>query len=667
VALEEEIYSSYGLDVPPIERDPDLPGQSSDRGRGLNSEIQRFVDLFVMLLKHDRVAALQEFEAWPQNDDPVFGRLRVWAAGLPGFLDPYAASRVLLDVSDSVFWGQSHQRDLLLTLARRWSAIPETARKKLQTRLRKGPANKRRYDKANFAIYRAYSIVDRLSWLRNHSCQFDFDVGAVIAKARLAIPDGSEPDGSHAADSMEGRGGSVHTDDSHAEFTDTSINSLIVDALAAQDHRHGFLEERDPYAGLVKDRPLRVLAGLRHLEETSPLAQQAWAIFLQSAARLDDKARLTVLIARRLVATHPNLLEKLLLPVSSWLDNSAKRLIEVDRKAADTLFERLLAIILADAQRVATAVARNADRDWLEEGLNSPVGRLVAVLFADPELADSTKVALPPTWTKRAESLLELPGDQGSFALARFARELGWFFVRDPAWAEEQIVAAIDRDGANRDAMLAGFFSNAKMNGELFLRLKPTLFTLAISEVPGTKRREGVLASLFISGWQAKNEEGARYVTDDELRAVIVHGTEEMRTRMLWHVGHWQLDDKLTLLSEVWPLQLAARSATISGRLLSLIFDNEENFAALADAALPLLSPIVNRDFLSGILYRDRMRVINRYPRKVLAILLEVVPDPPAELPHVIGELLSSLLMADPGLAKDHRFGELRRRQIALQ
>jgi SIR2-like domain len=667
-SLERELYPypSYDLHIPPIEPDPNLPGQSSDRGLGLDSQIQQFVDLFRALLDKDRVAALREFEAWPRNDDPVFARLLIWAAGLSNFLDPDTSGRVLVGASDRVFWGQVHQRDLLLALARRWSAIPQTARAILERRLRKGPPNKRSYSKADFAKFRAYSVADRLSWLKAEGCQFDFDADFVIAKQRSAIPNGDKADGSHAADSMEGRGGGIHTDNSYAEFVDTPIGTLIAKALAAQDRRHGFLEERDPYAGLVRDRPLRVLGALRLLKDASPLAQRAWAIFLQSGARPNDKLRLTALIARRLVATHPNLLEKIVSAASYWFEHSAKRLFELDRDAAEMLFDRLRPIISGASQQTAPGAAPNADRDWFEEGLNSPVGRLVAVLFGDPKLASSSsKSGLPVSWTKRADSLLQIPGDQSNLVLARFARDLGWLFARDPNWAEQSIIAPIDREGDARDAMLAGFFTNANINGELFLRLKPALFALAVSEAPIRKRREAVVASLFISGWQAKSETGVRYVTDDELRAVIVHGTEAMRTRMLWQVGHWQIDEKLTLLGTVWPLQLAARSSTVSGRLLALVFDDEVNFAALADATLPLLSQITHRDILLGIRYRERTAIIDRFPRTVLDLLSRVVPEPPQELPYDTGDLLTKLLRAEPRLAKDQKFAGLRRRQAA--
>ena len=128
-ALEKELYPLYDLRIPPIEPDPNLAGQPSERDFGLNLQVHRFVNLFKKLLRLDRAAASREVLAWPRNDDPVFSRLLIWAAGLPGLLDPSAAAQVFMETSDRVFWDSWHQRDLLLAMASRWNELPVNARK----------------------------------------------------------------------------------------------------------------------------------------------------------------------------------------------------------------------------------------------------------------------------------------------------------------------------------------------------------------------------------------------------------------------------------------------------------------------------------------------------------------------------------------------------------
>ena len=126
-ALEKELHPLYDLRLPPIEPDPNLAGEPSERGFGLHLQVQRFVNLFNKLRSLDRTAASREVLAWPRNDDPVFSRLLIWAAGLPDLFDPPNAAQIFVESSDRVFWDFRQQRDLLLAMASRWNELPPNA------------------------------------------------------------------------------------------------------------------------------------------------------------------------------------------------------------------------------------------------------------------------------------------------------------------------------------------------------------------------------------------------------------------------------------------------------------------------------------------------------------------------------------------------------------
>ena len=131
--------------------------------------------------------------------------MRIWAAGLPGLLDPESAARVLLEISDRRFWSIWDQRDLLLVMARRWNELSPKSRKQIEARLRRGFPRPRRSGREAYDRLRAHSIVERLNWLKSRGCRFSFNADAEIAKAKTVIPpEWGEVDGSHAADSREG-------------------------------------------------------------------------------------------------------------------------------------------------------------------------------------------------------------------------------------------------------------------------------------------------------------------------------------------------------------------------------------------------------------------------------------------------------------------------------
>jgi hypothetical protein len=141
-----------------------------------------------------------------------------------------------------------------------------------------------------------------------------------------------------------------------------------------------------------------------------------------------------------------------------------------------------------------------------------------------------------------------------------------------------------------------------------------------------------------------------------------------MRTRILWQVGQWtDVADKLTLLTEVWPLQLAARSPTVTGRLCSIAFDDEVNFLALVDAILPLVSSDVGGGLMLPLAKDKEGKIFNRYPEHVLALLSAVLPMDASKWPYGTDAVLQRLQKTSTRINKDARMIALRRRLTRSQ
>lgn len=664
-AFEGEV-SPFGLDhIPPIEPDPNLPGESSDRDFGLNPHILKFAALFRQLAELDRAAAFRELSAWRQDDDPIFARLRIYSAGMPALLDAEQAGKILTTASDRAFWDDRGQRDLLVVLARRWHDLPRPTRKALERRLRRGLPHKREYDPDRYSKWRAYSIVDRLAWLKAQGCAFTFDVEAEIDTVRKEIPAWTPEDGAHAADSMEGRGGPVRTNTSFTELADVPIEELIKTALGARERKHWVGEERDPYAGLCEKRPVRVLAALMCATQPSDDLQTAWTQFLYAGTRRTDKPALTTLIARRLVQLPLAMLDNIVRPAASWLETAAKRIFETDAAAAWALFDRLLETLKRDPDAVLHTKRADEERDWVNAASGSSAGYLMSVLFADPRLTSiSLGVCLPQDWKTRANNLRALPDDHGRFCLVQLARHLDWFFARDPAWVETTILSPIESNGVERDAALAGFFHNANIGRQsLFNRMKPTLIALSTGNDKPRHHYERILASLCITAWQQTEDSGERWLTDEELRTVLVYCSTDMRTHILWHVDRWKdIAEKLTLLKEVWPLQLAARSPPVTGRLCTIAFNDETNFPALVDAILPLVSPNAGGSLMLPLIRGNESKLFERYPEHVLKLISAVLPMDASKWPYGIDVALERLRNTSKRINKDARMIELKRR-----
>jgi hypothetical protein len=516
-----------------------------------------------------------------------------------------------------------------MVLNKRWSGLSPEIRKTLERRLRRGPPPEL------YLNHRAYSILDRLAWLKAQGCTFTFDVDAEIAALRVAVPSCTPEAAGGAADSREGRFGAVRTDTSFLQLTNVPIEKLIDTALAAHQRKHGYLETHDPYAGLCERRPVRVLAALIRAKEPSENVKIGWTQFLYAAARHNDNPALATLIARRLSQVPQFVFATLIAPVASWLEHAAKRFFQIDAESAWVLFDRLLETIERDPD-AALPVKRtfSVERDWIDSALHSAAGHLTRVLLFDPTLDGIT--FLPIDWKTRANRLRALPDDHGRFCLVQLAHDLSWLFARDPVWTEGTILSVIDSGGVERDAALAGFFNNARIDGQtLFNRMKRTLLSLSMSEDGPGRRNEPILANLCITAWQQANDSGERWLSDEELRTVLVYCSIEMRTHVLWHIGQWtDIAEKLAFLKEVRPLQLAARSPAVTARLCTIAFNDEANFPRLVDAILPLITPYDGGRLMLSFGTNGENKVFERYPECVLALMSLVLPADASKWPY---------------------------------
>jgi hypothetical protein len=172
------------------------------------------------------------------------------------------------------------------------------------------------------------------------------------------------------------------------------------------------------------------------------------------------------------------------------------------------------------------------------------------------------------------------------------------------------------------------------------------------------------LASFLLSGWLT-GKKGNRWLSDVELRTALVRGRQELRTHILWHVGHWKIGDKLYILREIWPLQLAARSSSVTDRLCALAFADQTNFAKLAQAILPFLTTMKGGAFVFPGGSNKITRILTAHPDLVLEILQKVLPPNGVDWPHGASDVIETLRRTSQTVRSDPRMIELTRRRRA--
>lgn len=683
-ALERAVLLQRDINAYALDRFGPLAADAQDGGRqrpfGLSIPVLYYLNLLKRLVAIDPGAAREEFWAWWKDDNTVFARLRIWSCGQEQLFSADETGQLLNELDQRAFWARGHQRDLLLVLAARWSSFMPEARKRLSDRLLAGPDRFEGEDDSTFAERRAWATLERIHWLRLQGCDLGFDVDQETARLYAAAPRWRLEYADKAAKSIAPRVRWVRRDSTFDELLSIPLHKLLtrVEELTAQRERHWV--EKDPFAGLVKARPVRALSALTlaHKANTHPI--WAWTTFLNSEARgrqgkeeKDDgdkrHIRFLMLISARLSQLPIEILGELAHPIADWLLTSSERHPpEIQR--SEPLWRKLIAA-LRDTPTGEGGGDRAKEPDWATEALNSPAGKLAQVLMSDPSNADAEPVGgFDDGWLHRVEELLSLEGDAHRHALAIFSYNLNWFYARDPNWTERHLLAALERE-EDVTAFWAGVLWAARIpSPPLYLRLKPALLRLERQSWIIHHNHLEMLAALILAGWGIVDDvAGTRLITDDEMRGVLLSASDDFRGQVLWQLEQWseEADREWTarvhpFLIGAWPRQKMVKTAKASARLCELAFSNPEVFGAIADVVIGLVTP-VERDHL--MLYKfieTPEAIVDQYPEKVLALLSIVLPTDVSQWPYGIEGVLDRIGTAKPPLLTDGRLLELRRR-----
>ncbi len=677
VHLCNEVGAEHELRICPIVRDtrPDI--SDFQRTRGLSGCVIRFAGLFERLVDRDLKRAKEEFEAWPSNDDPVFSRLRCWASGKREVASPRTFAAVVRELSDEVFWGSHHQRDILLSLKSRWNEISRSDRRRIENRLRRGPKRWKGEKRASHRERRAFKLLQRLQWLSDGGCVFSFDVVTAIATLRTDAPNWRSEYAVHAADSMEMQSGFVATDTEYSLLMSEPIESLVSKALELSGRSEtNYLKEHDPFGGLCITRPKRAYLALVHASEQIDVVLWGWKKFLDSSARSEDSPSFSAIVARRLNKLPDETLLKLLGAATSWLQKVSKSLSKFFPAVFEAIIERFFDVLQREPGSNALVERETTRRDdWFTAAINSPVGHIVRAILDDVPI-DSSHAASSKRWLQTVEKYLTLSGDQRRHAIALTSHHLGWLYRVDRNWTDRHLLSILDADVVDdHDALWAGFLWNPQVNAELYRRIKPSLLNVIKERSLHREGQTQSLAYLAVQGWIIVDEENiGPWITDVEFRDAILQGGDEFRSHVLWQferlLSRAEADDHAELLAKardffhhVWPHQKSLKNSKMTARLCDVLLSHRDSFAALMDV-IPQHLTTLDRQAESHIrLWGSEVRdVVKAYPEQFLRVLCAVLPENVQSWPYGTGEAIETIVESDSSLATDSRVVDLRRK-----
>lgn len=673
--LCEEVNDHHRHHISPIEQDERPDTSDYQRTHGFSGCVVTFASLYEQLVAVDAQRAREEYAAWPSDEDTAFARLRFWASAKSEVATPDAFAQVVLGLTDKVFWDSYHQRDLLIVLAKRWPEVADEFRHEIEARILAGPSRYQGEEDDSYREHAAWSVLERLQWLKTRGCEFSFDVESEIISRNSDVPNWKPQYAEHAAESREMRSGCVTTDTEHGALIREPIGSILSKAreLSGRSDTDS-LRENDPFAGLCSEHPRRAYLALAHAARCNEYPEWAWKTFLHSESREKDPSAFSAIIATRLCRLSNEMLSKLRYPATWWLQKVSKTVSTDFPEVFDRAVQRLIDVVKASPEIASSAVLGSSrGRDWVTEAINSPVGYMVRAVFDDARFQDAAAMR---TGLGPIEQCLALSGDPRRHAIALVSHHLGWLHANAADWTEQHLITLLDgNDGEDQEAFWAGFFWNPRVSSPaLYLRIKDGLLTVAKD---GTRSREGhvqSLAHLLLRGWASSADNGdRRWVDNSELRDVLLHGGDELRSHVLWQF-EWLLRNEdadkreewqnraREFFDEVWPRQRSVKTAEMTARILDVLVAHSDGFKMLIDVVSPLLTTI--RDATSlHIHFRGEVKnVVEAHPERFLHLLHSVLPEDVRYWPYGVSDALDMIAQADDSLLTDARLRELRRR-----
>lgn len=676
LALEQEIGSYSNLDISPIVKDDKKNINNDHRTNGLSAFVIQFAELFAQLVKTNESAAKVEFLSWTTEDDTIFARLRIWASANESIVSNNEFGQFISSLSDTAFWDRSHQRDLLLVIADRWKKLNVESRKLIEQKLLIGPKQWSQEKIVDFDERRDRSILERIQWLQNKQCKLSASTVKQVQQLLSAAPNWKEVYSEGAADSLDARSGFVRTNTSYEELIEIPLSQILQQAEKISSRSDDWLVENDPFYGLCVEQPELAFAALTHAEKRGDFWKRAWQRFLYLEARENDKTELVRSIAEQLIH-YPNAqLKTILDPAAFWLRNVSMNLSKDCPPIFDRILGKLIGTIREAPNESGTGIVRGFEKpDWAMEAINSPTGSIAQALLNDARSCDLEKnQGIPSGWLVHAEALLALPNDLHRYAMVIFFSNIEWFFTIDPQWTEDHllpVLRASDRD--DRDAAWSGFLRGAKVpNGQLYMQLKSDILKLSTTPLLSQKSYSAVIANIILAGWgTVDTTTSERYISNDEMRSLLLKVDDEFRSRILWLVHRW-FDDKdekthslwrkqLPELLQIWPRNLSVRSSNTSAWFCTLAFSSKEQFTKIAALVLPLLSKIELDRLTISSFTKPADDIIDQHPEKVLELIYAVLPDNALAWPYWVGRILQRIEQADAKLKQDNKLISLKR------
>jgi hypothetical protein len=647
----------------------------------LDKHLLWFVRLFDRLAAEHPDLARAEVKRWPSDEKFFFDKLHLYASRNSQVSSGAEVGAGILGLADAAFWNLYQRRELLHLLAERWVEIDARSRERIEARILAGPSRVNEEPDADYSRRKAISAARILGWLESRGAALGDSAQQALPQLRAADPRWQPSWDEHADASSDIRSGYVSVESEPAGILGAPLAEIIAKATELSGHEPSEFTTRDPFRGLVEQRPRRALSALSYEARRQHYPSEYWQTLLQYWPE-NSSIRLRWVVANRLVRLPTTVLFEARFAAANWYE---KHLPELSRRSLDRalgLWDKLLEHLSTNADEAAESALGDTSiggephgrsKRTHEHALNSPLGRLTRTLLTI--LVNTNPAAggtIPDAIRSRLTELLASSRAGRDYSISEMTSSLTWLHHVDPDWAKEHLIPLLDPTGPDSEPAWSGYQFDRQAPPLLFALVKPYLLNLfpTLSKWrwdEGAIRHFSELVVVYCL-WRHTDE---RYLSYAEARTLLQQSTDVGRSHAAWMFARvvksehvWQSFGKEFLLN-AWPRERRFQTGSTSSHLSEAARASDEDFPEAVKALLPFLVPVEHPDVLLHDVSNESSpedadkKLLRRFPEAFLALIDRLIGRDSLSPAYGLAAALHALAESAPPLRQDPRWRRL--------
>lgn len=653
--------------LPAIEPD-DRSGERYVPRDGPESLFLWTVQLFKRLALFDPEAARLEVGLWPQKEKFFFDKMRVFAWSIENLFPVSNIANGILNLPVNSFLDSYLQRELLHLLRAKWGLFPQSARVKIEARLRRASRSDGRLTKSDRERFRLLAA-SRIGWLESQGC----DLSIASKRFLEEIRKGTDwaPAWENGADrDMDGRAGWIARETSAYALKGISVRNVIAESTKLSGRETAEFVEYAPFDGLVEERPLFALAALAIEMREGRHPVKYWSLLLSNWPE-DSNPRVTVLCGLRVSRLPQEIKVELGSDITRWIRDRLTKIAADYPDAFYSIWDACFQDIQSNPNATASGIGEvsiagrvvQRSRKTLNHAINGPIGQLVESLLnllraRKPKRADG----VPHAIAGRLANALKSNGEGADHAATLLGYHLEYLYYVDAKWAKSIVVPVLDLTHPLSEAAWNGLLLNQRVPQppELFALIKANFLNLFFSRkawIESDKDERSAVNVLVVATYLGRKNKA--YVRDEECRRVLQSIDDTGRQSALWtlhrivsEANAWK-SFGVRFFSTIWPQEARFQNGSATETMLRIAEDMPTEFPEVISVIRDFLRPTEHQDLF---VYRqrrenegdDKRSLAKMWPRDVLLVADKIMPLQPTYVPHELSGLLADLAEADP-------------------